>query len=126
MDNKLLAGQRFSSIFSADIICFINLIWSSVSIIVKFEFSPTAAACFLKSFAQIEWKVPSHDNPIASVFRIKLTLFCISLAALFVNVTERIWFGKAFFDLIICAILEVKTLVLPEPAPATISKGPFK
>ena len=42
------------SIFSDLQIFLISLIWSSVSIIVKFEFNPAAGACFLKSFAQIE------------------------------------------------------------------------
>ena len=35
-------------------------------------------------------------------------------------------FGNALFSLIICAILDVKTLVFPDPAPATISRGPSR
>ena len=103
----------------------INLIRSSASKIVKFELSPAAAACFLKSFAQIEWKVPNQESPVASDLRILLTLYCISLAALFVKVTDKIWLGNAFFFLIICAILAVNTFVFPDPAPATIKIGPL-
>ena len=114
------------SIFSALHIFLINLTWSSVSIIVKFEVNPAAGACFLSSFAHIEWKVPSQESPIASEFNIELTLFCISFAALLVKVTDKIWFGKAFFSLIIWAILEVRTFVFPDPAPATISNGPSR
>ena len=55
-----------------------------------------------------------------------LTLLSISLAALFVKVTARIWLGNASLCLIIWAILEVITLVFPEPAPATISNGPLR
>ena len=112
------------SIFSDLHIFLINLCWSSESIIVKFEVSFTAEACFLNNFAQIEWKVPSQERPIASFCNIELILFCISLAALFVKVTDNIWFGNAFFSLIIWAILAVRPLVFPDPAPATISSGP--
>ena len=70
--------------------------------------------------------MPSQGNPVASELRIELTLFCISFAALFVNVTESIWLGNAFFSLIICAILDVRTLVFPDPAPATINNGPSR
>ena len=52
------------------------------------------------------------------------TLLCISFAALLVKVTQRIWLAQAFFVLMICASLVVKTLVFPEPAPATIKLGP--
>ena len=58
----------FVSIFSDLQIFLINLIWSSWSIIVKLAFNPTACACFLNSLAQIEWKVPSHESPIAFFF----------------------------------------------------------
>ena len=36
------------------------------------------------------------------------------------------WLGKALFSFIMFAILLVSTLVLPEPAPATINKGPSR
>ena len=64
-----------------------------MSMMVKFEFNCAAEACFLNSFAQIEWNVPSQERPTAADPKILLTLFCISLAALFVNVTARIWLG---------------------------------
>ena len=126
IDRIYLGANCFTSIFSALHIFLINLTWSSWSIIEKFEFNPAAVACFLKSLAQIEWNVPSHDRPIASVLRIELTLFCISLAALLVNVTDSIWLGYAFFSLIMWAILDVRTFVLPDPAPATIKSGPLR
>ena len=50
------------SIFSALQIFLINLVWSSVSIIVKFELRLAAEACFLNSLAHIEWNVPSQDK----------------------------------------------------------------
>ena len=78
------------SIFSALQIFLISRIWSSESIIVKLEFKFAADACFLNIFAQIEWNVPSQDSPTAVDPRILLTLFCISFAALLVNVTARI------------------------------------
>ena len=114
------------SIFSDLQIFLINLDWSSVSIIVKLDFKFTAGACLLNSLAQIEWKVPSHGKPVVLVLRIAPTLFCISFAALLVKVTANIWFGKALFSFIKFAILEVSTLVLPEPAPATIKRGPSR
>ena len=114
------------STFSALHIFLISLTWSSWSIIEKLLLSPTASACFLRSFALIEWKVPSHGNPVASFLSNLETLNCISFAALFVKVTAKIWFGNALFFFIICAILEVRTLVLPDPAPATIKRGPSK
>ena len=70
-----------------------NQIYQKYNLAIKFDFKLTAGACFLKSFAQIEWKVPSHDNPVAEDPKILLTLICISLAALLVNVTARIWLG---------------------------------
>ena len=94
--------------------------------IVKFDFRFAADACFRNNFAQIEWNVPSHESPIAVEPKILLTLFCISLAALLVKVTAKIWLGKAFLSFIILAILEVKTLVFPDPAPATIKSGPSR
>ena len=70
--------------------------------------------------------MPSQGKPVASFFSNLLTLSCISFAALFVKVTANIWFGKAFFSFMRLTILEVSTLVLPEPAPATINSGPSK
>ena len=53
-------------------------------------------------------------------------LLNISFAALFVKVTAKISFGEALPDKIIWQILEVNTFVFPDPAPATIKRGPFK
>ena len=52
------------------------------------------------------------------------TLSLISFAALFVNVTHKICCPKHFFSCIKCAILVVRTFVLPEPAPASTCNGP--
>ena len=70
--------------------------------------------------------MPSQERPVAAEPSILLTLVCISFAALLVKVTDKIWLGNAFFSLIMCAILEVNTFVFPDPAPATINKGPSK
>ena len=59
------AGQRFSSMFSASITCFIRRIWSSVSRMVKSDFRPTSSAWRRRILAPIAWKVPSHGMPSA-------------------------------------------------------------
>ena len=47
----------------------------------------------------------------------------ISAAALFVKVSANISLGAAPFSIIL-AILQVRTLVFPDPAPAIIKEGP--
>ena len=47
----------------------------------------------------------------------------ISAAALLVNVIARIWLGHASRAVDSPAMRRVSTLVLPEPAPATISSA---
>ena len=47
------------------------------------------------------WVQDKIVSKLSSEFNIELTLFCISFAALLVKVTDKIWFGKAFFSLII-------------------------
>ena len=64
-----------------------------------------------------------NRKPAPFSFKESEIRFCISLAALLVNVTQRIWFGQAFFCFIICTTLEVKSFVFPDPAPATIRQG---
>ena len=49
----------------------------------------------------------------------------ISPAALFVNVTARIWRGSTPSTSIRRAMRVVSTRVFPEPAPASTSIGPF-
>ena len=48
----------------------------------------------------------------------------ISLAALLVKVTMRIWCGEISFSRIRYATLWVRTRVFPDPAPARIRIGP--
>ena len=40
---------------------------------MKLDFKLAADACFLRSLAQIEWKVPSQDSPTADDPKILLT-----------------------------------------------------
>ena len=60
------AGQRFSSIFSAAMTCFISRSWSSVPRIVKSERRPTSSAWRRRILVPIEWNVPSHCMPSAT------------------------------------------------------------
>ena len=48
----------------------------------------------------------------------------ISFAALFVNVTARIFLGFTPHSRIKYAILDVKSFVFPDPAPAKTKSGP--
>ena len=66
-----------------------------------------------------------HGLPcVDRVFGINLlTRSCISRAALFVNVTPRIFPGVTPFS-IMCAIRKVMTRVFPVPTPAKIKTGP--
>ena len=84
------AGQRFSSMPSAAMICFIRRIWSSVSRMVKPDLSPTSSAWRRRSLAPIEWNVPSHCMPSSTPPIRSPTRFFISRAALLVKVTARI------------------------------------
>ena len=70
------------------------------------------------------WKVPTHILFTTSSPRYTLNLACISFAALFVKVTAKTSFGLAPEEIKL-AILEVKTLVFPEPAPAKTKIVPF-
>ena len=69
---------------------------------------------------QAEWNVeihiPSAESPTSAFTRSR-----ISAAALFVKVMARIWLGHASRVCSSPAMRRVSTLVLPEPAPATIS-----
>ena len=81
--------------FSAVMICFIRRIWSSVSRMVKSDFSPASSAWRRRIFAPIEWNVPSHCMPSTTPPISSPTRFFISRAALLVKVTQRICQGLA-------------------------------
>ena len=70
-----------------------------------------------------EWNVeihmPSAASPTSASMRSR-----ISFAALLVKVIARIWLGHASRLAIRPAMRRVSTLVLPEPAPATIRSDP--
>ena len=69
-----------------------------------------------------EWKVEIHMPSAACPTRWR-TRSRISPAALFVNVIARIWLGHASRVSSREAMRRVSTLVLPEPAPATMSSA---
>ena len=72
---------------------------------------------------QVEWKVDTQmlSEPYSTCAS---TLSRISPAALLVKVMAMIFHGFTCFSSIKCAILYVKTLVFPEPAPAITREGP--
>jgi hypothetical protein len=72
---------------------------------------------------QAEWNVDTHILRATGPTRAATRPF-ISSAALLVKVMARISKGETPWSLISHATREVSTLVLPEPAPATISSGP--
>ena len=87
------------------------------------EVRSTSSAWMRRMRAPIEWKVPiqgiagsGSTNPAIRAF--------ISRAALLVKVTARISWPLALLVRSICAILVVRTRVLPVPAPASTSRGP--
>ena len=69
-----------------------------------------------------EWNVEIH-MPSARAADERGTRSRISPAALFVKVIARIWLGHASRAASRPAMRRVSTLVLPEPAPATISRA---
>ena len=75
--------------------------------------------------AKMEWKVPHQIYWDLSPTKAVILSF-ISLAALLVKVIARIDPGATLCFFIMYAILYVITLVLPEPAPASMSKGPSR
>ena len=113
-----------SLICKAFIHSFNNVFWSEESYIVKFFLYPSFSISLLNILTQVEWNVDIHISSAFSPIK-ETTLSFISLAALFVNVMAKILYGNIFKSSIICAILCVSTLVLPEPAPAKISTGPL-
>ena len=90
----------------------------------NWEVQPINEPCCRRKRAPNAWKVPSH-MPCGSSFNNVRTRFLISPAALLVKVTASIDDGDIPW-LIRYATRVVKTLVLPEPAPANTSIGPLK
>ena len=88
----------------------------------KFVFSPSVVASRRRIRTHSEWNVEIHmdraDSPTSSTIRSR-----ISAAALFVNVMARISPRRARPVASRWAMRCVSTLVLPEPAPATMSNG---
>ena len=91
---------------------------------VKFDLSPASSAWRRRSLTQIEWKVPSQGIPSTACPISDATRIFISRAALLVKVTARISFGRARPVFKRCTMRVVSALVLPVPAPASISTGP--
>jgi hypothetical protein len=77
-----------------------------------------------KMRTQNEWKVHSSGLASEEWSSSRSTRSAISLAALLVKVTARIDSGATPFSRISQAMRLVITRVLPEPAPARISRGP--
>ena len=91
---------------------------------MKFEFRvPSSADWARRIRTQIEWNVATHIRSACGPTSVA-TLSRISAAALLVNVMARICPGCAPPSASRYAIRRVSTLVLPEPAPATINNGP--
>ena len=91
---------------------------------VNDDFSPTSSACRRSIFTEIEWKVPIQGIPSTVAPSSIPTRSFIARAALLVKVTARISFGRARPVVSRCAMRAVSALVLPVPAPASISTGP--
>src|SRR5690554_6887369 len=87
---------------------------------VKFLVKPKCSASRRRMRTQAEWKVEIHI-PRAVSPTIASTRSRISAAALLVNVIARIWLGHASRLASSPTTRRVSTLVLPEPAPATMS-----
>src|SRR5207248_1482973 len=89
----------------------------------KLRVRPRASASRRRIRAPAAWNVATH-NRCASGPTSFSTRWRSSPAALFVNVTARISGARARRSRSRCAIRCVSTRVLPEPAPARMSKGP--
>src|SRR5690606_37319439 len=86
------------------------------------EVSPRAFASRRRIRTHAEWNVETHIVRAAGPTRDAI-LSCISFAALFVKVIARISPGRARPVRSVWAMRRVSTLVFPEPAPATMSRG---
>ncbi len=77
----------------------------------------------LRNFIKMEWNVPARSLYVRLFPTAAAILSRISPAALLVNVSARISSGFTPWA-IRFAILQVRTLVFPLPAPAMIRHGP--
>jgi hypothetical protein len=88
----------------------------------KVERSPAASCSRRRMRTQAEWKVDTHmrspTGPMSAA-----TLSRISAAALLVKVMARISPGRARRVAMRWAMRRVRTRVLPDPAPAMMSRG---
>ncbi len=90
---------------------------------VKSREKPMLAASRRSTRANTLWKVPIH-MPFASSPTRSVTRARISLDALLVNVSARIWLGHARWVAMRYAMRWVSVRVLPLPGPAMIITGP--
>ncbi len=117
-------GQRFTSTLCNSSSCLSKRSWSSVSRMVKLDFSPASSAWRRRILTLIEWKVPIHRNGSPSLKGVLASRSFISRAALLVKVTASISRSRARPVSTKWAIRAISVLVLPVPAPASISSGP--
>ena len=96
---------------------------SSVSYMVKWDEKPSLSPQRRRMRAQVEWKVAAQTSSAPSPPTASILSFS-SPAALLVKVMASICHGSARPALMIYAMRLTSTVVLPEPAPARISKGP--
>ena len=117
-------GQRFSSMSSASSDLLSSRSWSSVSRIVKLDFSPTSSACGAGS-APIEWNVPSHGMPsTAPPMSVADALAHLARRLVGEGDGEHLARARPCRSARMCASRVVSTRVLPVPAPASTSSGP--
>ena len=90
---------------------------------VERSLRPASNACSRRSRSPKAWNVPICAS-LCPYGTSRSTRSTISSAARSVKVRARISDGFARFSAISQAILRVMTVVLPVPAPATISSGP--
>ena len=84
---------------------------------------PNCSASRRRMRTHAEWNVEIHMPCARVADRAAATRSRISPAALFVKVIARIWLGQASLVRSSEAMRRVSTLVLPEPAPATMSSA---
>ena len=120
----LLYGRSLLLMPSSDITKLTRRVCSSSSYMVKFGLRPSVLASSLIILRPIVWKVPAQMSLALSPMSFS-TLSFISCAALLVKVTARILPGSTFLLRTRWAMREVRTFVLPDPAPARIRSGPL-
>ena len=104
--------------------CLSTRSWSSVSRIVKLEWSPTSSAWLRSIRAATEWNVPSHGMPsivppeMARDARLHLARGLVGEG------DGENWLGHALRLAMRWASRAVSAAVLPVPAPASTSTGP--